>query len=107
MGEEVEWRAKHLFFWFSLRTRLTEFVRPVFFQDSMVQGPFRSFHHDHVFKWTGTETVMTDELHFTLPAVAYLLDDLVAEHFDRFLKERNLLMKTALESDQWRQYLPS
>lgn len=106
MGEEVEWRAKHFFFWFNLRVRITEFVRPVFFQDSMVRGPFRSFRHDHVFKWTGSETVVTDELQFSLPGVAYLLDDLVAEHLERFLKERNLLMKTLLESDQWRQYLP-
>ena len=53
------------------------------------------------------KTVMTDELYFKLPVLAYLLAPLMTEHFGRFLRERNWLMKTALESDQWRQYLPS
>jgi ligand-binding SRPBCC domain-containing protein len=93
--------------WFNLRVRITEFVAPLFFQDSMVRGPFRSFRHGHSFKETGADTKMTDEVRFESPrALGRVMDRVVARHLEQFLKERNSLLKTALESDLWRQYLP-
>jgi ligand-binding SRPBCC domain-containing protein len=73
----------------------------------MVRGPFRFFRHGHSFAEAGAETNMTDELRFESPtAMGWLIDRAVAAHLKQFLKERNSSLKTALESDQWRQYLP-
>jgi ligand-binding SRPBCC domain-containing protein len=104
LNQEVEWKARHFFLWFTLRVRITEFARPVFFQDSMVRGPFKSFRHGHSFKSSGARTEMIDEVNFESPVE--ILNQVVARHLEEFLRERNLLLKTALESDQWRQYLP-
>jgi ligand-binding SRPBCC domain-containing protein len=104
LHQEVEWRARHFFLWFSLRVRITEFVPPVFFQDSMVQGPFKSFRHGHSFKPKDSATEMIDEVTFESPFLR--LNQRIARHLEEFLKDRNALLKTALESDQWRQYLP-
>ena len=107
VNQEVEWRARHFFLWFNLRVRITEYAPPRFFQDSMVRGPFRFFRHGHSFAEAGAETNMTDELRFESPtAMGWLIDRAVAAHLKQFLKERNSSLKTALESDQWRQYLP-
>ncbi len=107
LNQEVEWRARHFSLWFDLRVRITEYAPPVFFQDSMVRGPFRSFRHGHSFKSSGTGTEMTDELRFESPAgMGWLVNREVARHLEEFLRDRNFLLKTALESDQWRQYLP-
>ncbi len=107
LHEEVEWQARHFLFWFNLRVRITEYAPPVFFQDSMVRGPFKSFRHGHSFQATASGTQMTDEVRFEAPhGMGWLVNQSVAGHLEQFLSERNLSLKTALESDQWRQYLP-
>jgi ligand-binding SRPBCC domain-containing protein len=106
-GEEVEWQATHFLLPFKMRVRITEFVPPSFFQDSMVKGPFQAFRHNHVFKWTGTETLMTDEIAIRCPFPRLVIEKVVGEHLARFIKRRNLLLKTALESNKWRDFLPA
>src|SRR5260370_2935885 len=59
-GEEVEWKAKHFGLWWKMRVRITAFQPPLYFQDSMVEGPFRSFIHDHTFDHLDPGTLMTD-----------------------------------------------
>src|SRR5690242_11005121 len=49
LGQEVVWRARHFGIWLTMRVRITGYTAPSFFQDSMVEGPFRLFRHDHVF----------------------------------------------------------
>jgi ligand-binding SRPBCC domain-containing protein len=73
----------------------------------MVTGPFQSFRHSHIFKWTGAETVMTDEISLRCPFPRFAIESVVGEHLARFIKRRNLLLKTALESDTWRGFLPA
>lgn len=67
LGEEVTWRAIHFGLPFTMTSRITIFERPHQFMDQQVRGPFRSFHHEHVFQAVGTGTVMTDRLCFAAP----------------------------------------
>jgi hypothetical protein len=77
-------------------------------QQVQVRGPFRHFRHDHTFTQTNTGTLMVDCLEFASPsrALGVLADFfLVRRHLKKFLQARNLALKTAAETDQWRDYL--
>lgn len=87
---------------------ITEMKQPSYFQDTMVGGPFRHFRHDHTFTQTNTGTLMVDCLEFASPgrALGVLADFvLVRRHLKKFLQTRNLALKIAAETDQWRDYL--
>jgi ligand-binding SRPBCC domain-containing protein len=107
-GQQVQWRARHFGLWFHMTVAITEMKQPSYFQDTMVRGPFRHFRHDHTFTQTNTGTLMVDCLEFASPsrALGVLADFfLVRRHLKKFLQARNLALKTAAETDQWRDYL--
>lgn len=66
-GEEVTWRARHFGFVHHHRSRITAFDRPRHFRDSMVEGRFARFEHDHYFEPEGDVTVMRDIVEFDAP----------------------------------------
>jgi ligand-binding SRPBCC domain-containing protein len=104
--EEVEWRARHFGLWLKLRVRITGFREPDYFQDSMVEGPFRSFTHDHDFAPQDSGTLMKDRIVFSssIPVIDRFI---LHGHLRHFVQHRNLQLKAALESDQWQAYLQS
>jgi ligand-binding SRPBCC domain-containing protein len=109
-GQEVEWKAKHLGLWWKMRVRVTAFTPPEYFQDSMTEGPFSSFTHDHNFHREAARTLMVDRIRFRspLPVAGRLLDRLVvASHLRKFVESRNAALKAAAESEEWRRYLQS
>jgi ligand-binding SRPBCC domain-containing protein len=108
-GQEVEWRAKHLGFWLKMRVRITGLKRPEYFQDNLVEGPFHSFTHDHSFEVQGSNTLMTDRITFAspIPLAGRLADRLIVRHLRNFVVDRNAQLKTKLESNEWRHYLPA
>jgi ligand-binding SRPBCC domain-containing protein len=67
LNEEVTWRATHFGIPFTMTNRLTALDRPWRFVDEQVRGPFRRFHHEHVFEPRGSGTVMIDRLSFSAP----------------------------------------
>jgi ligand-binding SRPBCC domain-containing protein len=106
----VEWRARHFGFWFNMTVAITEMRRPFHFQDAMVKGPFRYFRHDHTFTEQGGGADMVDRVEFASPVPVFgsIVDFLfLRHHLKLFLHERNHLLKAALESQQWRNYLSS
>jgi ligand-binding SRPBCC domain-containing protein len=105
--QEVEWRAKHFGFWLKMRVRITGFKRPEYFQDSMVEGPFRSFTHDHSFEVQRSSTLMTDHITFVspVPLAGRLADRLIVRHLRNFVGDRNAQLKLAAESNAWQLYL--
>jgi ligand-binding SRPBCC domain-containing protein len=107
LGQQVEWRARHFGLWFSLRVEITRFDPPTYFQDAMVEGPFRSFNHDHFFEEHNTSTLMIDRLSFASPGwiLGRLADATLRNYLRRFLARRNAILKTVAESDQWPRYL--
>jgi ligand-binding SRPBCC domain-containing protein len=109
LGEEVEWRARHFGLWLTMRVQITAFNRATYFQDTMVKGLFRYFKHDHTFKEEQGNTLMIDQVAFgaPVPLLGSIVDKLILKkHLHHFLEQRNQMLKSAAESDQWQKYLP-
>ena len=109
LGQEVTWRARHFGTWQHLTSRITTFVRPFHFRDSMVRGAFARFDHDHFFSPRGELTLMRDVFDFQSPLgiLGRIADRLfLIDYMSRFLVARNALIKTVAETEQWRRYLP-
>ncbi len=106
--EEVTWRARHFGIVQCLRVRMTRFERPTHFQDTMVEGAFRSMQHDHTFEERDGKTVMTDRFEFVAPLgiLGRIAERLfLTRYMRRFLVERNSVLKLTAESNAWRRYL--
>jgi len=106
----VRWRAKHLGVKQHLSSKITAFDRPVYFQDTMIEGAFKFMQHDHLFvplSEIGTE--MRDRFTFAAPL---LVLGVIAErvflrrYMANFLTHRNQVLKQVAESAQWQDYLP-
>ena len=73
LGKRVTWRAKH----FAIRQRLTSKItamdRPVYFQDTMIEGPFLSMQHDHVFRTVSPDMTEMEDV-FASPRHCRSLD---------------------------------
>jgi ligand-binding SRPBCC domain-containing protein len=107
-GETVTWRARHLGVWQHLTVRITAYSRPDHFRDVMVKGAFRAMQHDHHFHARRGSTVMVDRFEFRSPLgpLGAAVDGLFLKaYLQRFLEERNQILKAAAESDQWRPFL--
>ena len=103
LGEQVTWRARHFGIVHHHTSRITAFDRPRHFRDSMVAGRFRKFEHDHFFQAGDGVTQMRDVLEFEsrLGVLGALVDRLVlVGYLTRLLKKRNVVIKTAAETQR-------
>jgi len=67
-GQRVGWKTKQFGITISHMSEITGFQQPLFFQDRMVKGMFKSFQHDHFFQPLGVnKTQMRDLLRFSMP----------------------------------------
>lgn len=106
----MTWRAKH----FAIRQRLTSKItamdRPVYFQDTMIEGPFLSMQHDHVFRTVSPDmTEMEDVFRFAapLPVIGRLAEMFALRRYMRsLLRERSAVLKEIAESEEWPRFLP-
>jgi len=110
LGDTVTWEATHLFIRQRLTVQIVEYDRPNYFRDSMLDGIFRHFNHDHYFEETETGTRMRDIFEYSSPLgilgnAANML--FVDRHLRRLLEERNRLIKAVAESERARLYLPT
>jgi ligand-binding SRPBCC domain-containing protein len=48
-------------------SRIGEFERNRRFIDVQIRGPYRSWHHEHIFEECAGQTVMRDRVHYALP----------------------------------------
>lgn len=67
LGETVTWRARHFGIPFTMTSKVTALERPHRFVDEQVRGPFRNFHHEHVFEHIDGGTRMIDRIRFDAP----------------------------------------
>jgi ligand-binding SRPBCC domain-containing protein len=107
-GESVTWQGRHFGLMLRHTSKITQYEPPVFFQDVMTAGVFKSFEHAHRFQQQDGETVMIDELRFAAPlgVLGLLVESLVLRtYLTRFLLERNKFVKQIAESERWREYL--
>ncbi len=108
LNETVTWKAKHLFKMRFLRTRITELKKPTLFTDVQEEGDFRSMKHEHHFKAVDNGTLLIDKFEFETPYGALgngLNKVFLTGYMRRLLEERNSLIKTYAESDQWKKIL--
>lgn len=106
LNETVTWRAKHFGVRQKLTSKITEFERPHFFVDEMLEGAFKSIHHKHIFKQEGEATIMTDEFFYESPLgiLGVFADKLFLEKYLRkLLTERNKMIKEFAETERWRE----
>ncbi len=110
LGESVTWEARH----FGIKQRLTAAITaidaPHHFRDSMVRGAFARFDHDHYFEATASGTRMRDVFDFDAPLgpLGKLANVLFLRRYvEKLLTTRNAHLKAAVESDQWRAFLPA
>jgi len=108
MGESVTWEATHFGIKQKLTSKITAFERPKYFRDSMVKGAFKRFDHDHFFEQSGEQTLMKDVFDYDPPIgiLGKFADALFLEKYMReMLAERNQIIKTIAESEDWRKFL--
>jgi ligand-binding SRPBCC domain-containing protein len=107
-GQRVTWRARH----FGIRHRLTSEITamdpPSYFQDTMIEGPFRFMQHDHAFRTLPSGmTEMADAFRFAapLPILGRITEILVLRAYMKaLLRERNSVLKQIAESGDWKNF---
>lgn len=110
LTQRVTWRAKHFGVWHRLTSEITALSRPVYFEDAMIEGVFRTMTHEHSFRpLPSGETEMTDVFCFAAPlGVLGRLAEIVflRRYMQALLRERNAVLKRIAESGEWQRYLP-
>lgn len=97
LGETVTWRARHFGIWFRMTSKITALDRPSRFVDEQIQGPFRIFHHEHLFAREGDETVMTDTITLASPIFGIVAERLVlVPYLRRLIRQRNQYLVQSL-----------
>jgi ligand-binding SRPBCC domain-containing protein len=108
-NEFVRWRAKHVGVRQYLTSKITAFDYPYYFQDTMIQGAFKFFQHDHYFNAIAeNQTEMRDRLTFAapIPVLGNIAEQLFLKRYmDRFLRRRNEIVKRVAESDRWQDFI--
>ena len=108
LNESVTWRAKHFGIYQKLTSKITEFEKPNYFVDEMVNGIFKKFKHEHKFINQNNKTLMIDIFDYESPfgILGKLADKLlVKQYMSKLLKERNQIIKEYAESNQWKKIL--
>jgi ligand-binding SRPBCC domain-containing protein len=105
LGEFVRWRATHFGVRQHLASRITAYDRPAYFQDTMIEGAFRSMQHDHFFlELAADRTEMKDRFIFAapLPILGLIAEKLFLKRYMRdLILHRNAILKQVAESNQW------
>lgn len=101
-GQRVRWKTRQFGISVWHESEITEFDRPKYFQDTMIDGVFRMFQHNHYFRGVDPGTTeMRDVVHFSMPV--WLLGSIVERlivrpRLMRLIEERNRLIKMHAEA---------
>jgi ligand-binding SRPBCC domain-containing protein len=109
-GETVTWQAKHLYKERTFTSKITAMLRPESFTDEMIQGDFKSFHHQHHFKAVDNGTIMIDIIAFESPygMIGKLLNRFYLKNYlEQLLLKRNEVIKEYAEGMKWKAILTS
>ena len=107
-GETVTWEASHFGFRLKHSSEIPALDRPRYFRDSMIEGIFKRFDHDHEFEETEGATLMVDRLDYDAPLgfLGRIADFLFLERYlKRFLIRRNAKIVEVAESGDFSRYL--
>ncbi|MCK8521624.1 SRPBCC family protein [Aquimarina sp. D1M17] len=101
LNETVTWKGKHFGMYLTHQSKITAFNFPFNFTDEMMKGHFKSFKHQHIFKPSSNNTIMTDILTYQTPYgyAGKLFDTLfLKKYLTNFLLTRNHYIKTHVET---------
>ena len=106
-GDVVRWEGWQLGLRHHHVSLISAYTPPTFLQDTMLEGRFQYFQHDHHMRETPDGTLLSDDLRFSLPFGA--LGRVVAQvvmvpHIRKLLKSRFARIKRIAESDEWQKY---
>lgn len=108
LNEYVTWEATHFGVTQTLTSKITQLTQNLHFRDEQQKGAFKHFVHDHNFETINGMVIMTDTLNFSSPFgfIVTVVDKIIlTKYLKTFLIERNALIKTCAESEQWKQFL--
>jgi ligand-binding SRPBCC domain-containing protein len=101
LGDRVTFEAVHFGVRQRLTARIVEMEPPLRFVDEQERGPLRRLRHTHEFRAEGAATLMTDRIEGASPfgPLGALADRLlVAPHLERFLQQKQALLKELAET---------
>lgn len=101
LGEEVTWEARHFGVLHRHTSRITRYERPHHFRDSMTEGRFARFEHDHFFEAHDSGTLMRDVVDFASPFgfLGQVVDAMfMTNYIAKLIGQRNDVIKHAAES---------
>lgn len=101
LGDTITWQAKHFGIKQNLTVEISLFNRPIFFEDRMLKGAFKSMRHEHHFEEKNGVTIMRDIFEYEVPygVMGKLFDRfLLRKHMINFLSTRNQLLKEIAEN---------
>jgi ligand-binding SRPBCC domain-containing protein len=107
-GQYVTWRGRHFGLQMEHSSRITQYERPTFFRDEMIQGQFRSFRHDHFFEDRGAVTLMKDVVQFEAPLglLGWTAERLLLRSYiEKLFNKRNAHIRSVAEGEDWKLYL--
>lgn len=107
-GDEVTWRAHHLFKTRVLKTKITSFDKPRSFTDEQVAGDFILMKHQHFFKPVENGTIMIDIFEFKSPYgfAGRIFNSLfLTSYIRQLLEHRNKHIKETAEGNKWKNYI--
>ncbi len=108
LNESVTWKAKHFGITQTLTSKITEFEKPNYFADEMVDGAFKKFKHEHHFADSQNGTLMTDFFDYVSPLglLGKIVDKLfLKKYMAELLTKRNLVVKEFAESEKWKEII--
>ena len=107
-GEIVRWEGWQLGMRHFHVSLISSYEDPVFLQDTMLEGRFKYFQHDHHLRETADGTVLSDDLRFSLPFGALgrvVARHIMVPHIRKLLASRFARIKRIAEGDDWEKYL--
>lgn len=109
-GDTVRWQGWQLGLPQHHVSLISGYQRPTFLQDTMLQGRFQSFQHDHHLRaLPDGMTELQDEVRFRLPfgfAGRLVARYVMVPHILGLMRRRFQRIGRIATTDAWRQYLP-
>lgn len=101
LGETVTWTARHFGIRWRMTSRISAYDRPRRFVDEQVAGPFRRWHHEHIFAWDEASgaTIMRDVINFAAPfgVLGWLVTKIfLLRYMHRLIEDRNAYLVRSL-----------
>jgi len=109
LGDMIHWEGRQFGMWHRHVSRITAYEPNRFFQDTMDNGRFASFQHNHWFEAREGGTLLRDELRFALPygPLGWLVGaTIVQPHITRLMRRRFRFLKHLAEGQEWWKYVP-